>query len=185
MEYQKALDDFLDIQHPQINIGYYIAMRGDQLLNNEVLEEILRERANRAIANNEPSDAWIEHKDHVNFALIGSFLDIEKVSTTRYYSQNKIEIEELDDPKTYFSYLYSSSLKFITWIRLRLGYFEDINEPIDGRPRGEYISDGFCGTTMGFDAMSSYENNKLILDHYILGSELGANLGRIAIVGQK
>jgi hypothetical protein len=175
MEDNINLDNYLERYDPQINIGYYIAMRGENLIRNQVLEEILRERANHRIANNEPLDAWIAHEEYeqeFGRILIDAYVDIDQVLGTKYYSQNKAEIEKLDNPKTHFSYLYSSSIKFITWIRLRLGYFEDVNKSLDDKPSGEYISDGLYGRVTTSGEFLGNETNESLLNNYIVGRAL-------------
>lgn len=89
------------------------------MLENQILEELLRERANYYLSKNKIKDFWIlinpNFLRHLN----------EKIAHTNFFSQQKSElIGKICGP--YYSCLISVDKDFIKWVQLRLGYFEII-----------------------------------------------------------
>ena len=118
---------------------YYIVMSQKEMLQNQVLEEIVRERANYYISKKKPLDFWI--------TISPNFLEgkeYEKIKETNFYNQQKKDISYKIEKKeeNFYGALISLDAEFINWIKLRLGYFENIDEEIK---KGTYISDGIHG----------------------------------------
>ena len=97
---------------------YYIVMSQKDMLQNQVLEEILRERANYYLAKKRDLDFWV--LINPNFLNTNDFH--EKVIKTQFFDQHKDEITDTLNSK-FFSSLISFDKDFIKWIMLRLGYF--------------------------------------------------------------
>jgi hypothetical protein len=125
------------------------------MLQNQVLEEIVRERANYYLSKNRKFDFWI--------LLAPEFMNKkimkEKISFTNFYKQHENEILDSSNSKFYSS-LITSDKDFIKWIKLRLGYFEDINEIGKNKKTDSisYISDGLYGEIILNDRDSEKES---------------------------
>ena len=64
---------------------------------------------------------------------------MEKLKLTNYF--NKFKNGKVD-----FSVLVSTDIEFIKWIKLRVGFFEDLNEPLERKDltsNGVYFSLNF------------------------------------------
>jgi hypothetical protein len=100
-------------------------MSQEEMLKNEALEEILRERIGYYLSKGKTIDFWILDNP--------SFLDLKNLNQKRY------------------SVLISLDNTFISWVRLRLGYFDSLEmskvPSLDSLNRKEenYISNGFFG----------------------------------------
>ena len=132
---------------------YYIVMSQKDMLQNQVLEEILRERANYYLAKKRDLDFWV--LINPNFLNTNDFH--EKVIKTQFFNQHKDEITDTLNSK-FFSSLISFDKDFIKWIMLRLGYFENIyeNELLnENNSRKSFVSDGIYGE------LTLLENNNL------------------------
>ena len=142
------------------NEYYYLIMSQEDFIKNQVLEEVLRERANYYFSKNKPLDFWIS----VSPSFIKNLKLEEKIKKTNFYIQKKEEKPE------YTIALLSLDKEFINWIQLRLGYFENINSQLNSK----YISDGIYGS---FDLnllkkinsnLSPLESNKNVLNPNII-----------------
>ena len=115
---------------------YYLIMSQIDMLENQVLEEILRERANYYLSKNKNIDFWL--------LISPTFLKtnnlLEKIKQTNFYKQQKTKISS-DTDKNYYSSIISLDKEFILWLQLRLGYFENVNSEISDN----FVSDGVCG----------------------------------------
>ena len=109
-------------------IYHFIIFEQKDIFKNETVEELLRERANYYINKNKLCDFWILLNPF--FIKEPSFL--EKLKLTNYC--NKFKNTNLD-----FSVLVSTDIEFIKWIKLRIGFFEDLNDPL---PRKDLTSNG-------------------------------------------
>ena len=114
------------------NEYYYLLMSQTDFIKNQVLEEVLRERANYYFSKNKALDFWIT----ICPSFIKELKLEQKIKKTNFYIQKKGEQPE------YNAALVSLDKEFINWIQLRLGYFENINSPVDSK----YISDGIYGS---------------------------------------
>jgi hypothetical protein len=118
---------------------YYILMSQKQMLENEVLEEILRERASYYFSKKRNLDFWVViSPDFVKSSEIKT-----KIKNTNFYAQQKNSIT-YNKNYDFYSALISSDIEFIKWIKLRLGYFENIFD--EKEIKTSYISDGIYGT---------------------------------------
>jgi hypothetical protein len=101
---------------------YYLAMTQQDFLKNQVIEEVIRERTNY----------YINRKDCLNFWVVMSpdFLNHieikEKIFRTNFFFQKKNEIENQN--KLYTACIITTDYDYLLWLKLRLGYFENINE---------------------------------------------------------
>jgi hypothetical protein len=130
---------------------YYIVMSQKQMLENEVLEEILRERASYYFSKKRNLDFWVViSPDFIKSSEIKT-----KIKNSNFYAQQKNSItykgieginKELKN-YDFYSALISSDIEFIKWIKLRLGYFENISDEKRTKEiKTSYISDGIYGT---------------------------------------
>jgi hypothetical protein len=140
---------------------YFFLMNQKQMLEDEVLEEILRERTSYYVSKNRQIDFWLL----ISPNFISVFNLDEKIRATNFYKQQKEnigfsftnsyakeyakEVEEITKEKTnnfykdFYSAIVSSDKEFIKWLKLRLGYFENIDEP--NILSEDYVSDGVSG----------------------------------------
>jgi hypothetical protein len=153
-------------------------MTQQDFLKNQVIEEIIRERTN----------FYINRKDCLNFWILMSplFLEstklIEKIKKTNFYFQKKDDFE--NGKNRYSSVIISNSYEYICWLKLRLGYFENLDE--DLIINKGFRSDGLIGSIESNELDSSISlfdtvlnnihpnilvnNYKKALDSYILNS---------------
>ena len=115
---------------------YYLIMSQIDMLENQVLEEILRERANYYFSKNKNIDFWLLISP--NFLKLNNLS--ENIKQTNFYKQQKSKISS-ENQKDYYSCIVSLDKEFILWLQLRLGYFETINSEINEK----FISDGVYG----------------------------------------
>ena len=115
---------------------YYLIMSQIDMLENQVLEEILRERANYYFSKNRNIDFWLLISP--NFLKLNNLS--ENIKQTNFYKQQKSKINS-ENETDYYSCIVSLDKEFILWLQLRLGYFETIDSKIDER----FISDGVYG----------------------------------------
>ena len=99
---------------------YYLIMSQKDMIQNQVLEELLRERTNYYLAKNKKSDFWIS----MSPMFIKELKLDAKIVRANFYKQNREQITSSTDYEFYSS-LVSVDKDFINWIHLRLGYFED------------------------------------------------------------
>ena len=121
---------------------YYILMSQKDFLENQVIEEILRERANFYFNQKKTKDFWI--------LIQPTFLNNpelkEKVFKTNFYTQQKKNLENELNNNSFFVSLVSSNKEFIQWISLRLGYFENItNSKTNNENLKIFTSNGVTG----------------------------------------
>jgi len=115
---------------------YYLIMSQIDMLENQVLEEILRERSNYYFSKNKNIDFWLLISP--NFLKLNDLS--ENIKQTNFYKQQKSKISS-ENQKDYYSCIVSLDKEFILWLQLRLGYFETINSEINEK----FISDGVYG----------------------------------------
>jgi hypothetical protein len=106
------------------------------MLENQVLEEILRERASYYYSKKKSIDFWI--------SVSPSFLEEQKLKSriqeTNFYKKNKHLISS-NFNKDFYSAIVSVDKEFITWLQLRLGYYENIDQINENK----FVSDGISG----------------------------------------
>jgi hypothetical protein len=121
---------------------HYLLMSQEDLLQNEVIEEILRERTNSYIVQNKKNDFWI--------LISPNFVknpDIYlKIKETNFYKQKKISLIDSNQKNEFYASIISSNKEFIIWLNLRLGYFEDLQTFSDKKQLNpNYTSNGIYG----------------------------------------
>jgi len=113
---------------------YYLIFFKEDLLKNKLIEDVLREQAEFYIYRKKSLDFWI-----LNSPL---FLNKEeylnRIKNSNYYKDNKKKY----NTNTY-SIIISSNKELITWLKLRIGYFENLSEVSDDKIK--LSSDGLYG----------------------------------------
>ena len=121
------------------NSYHYIVMSQKELFSNQVIEEILRERTNYYLSKNKNKDFWL--------LITPKFLtnpDIKnKIQNTNFYRQQITYIKPFSDANEFYVALITTNIEFIKWIKLRLGYFEDLDKNTELRE--DLKSDGVYG----------------------------------------
>jgi hypothetical protein len=134
----------------------FLILSQKSMLKNQVLEEMLRERSNYYFSKSRPLDFWI--------LISPAFLSVfyQKIQQSSFFLQNKQEILS-NEKLPFYSLIISSNSDFIQWIKLRLGYFIDIN---DSFSEGEkiYTTDGIFGS-IDLKLFNSF--NFLSLNHFL------------------
>lgn len=119
---------------------YYIIMSQIDMLQNQVLEEILREKANYYFSKDKSLDFWV--------AISPKFLNEsnlkEDIKLSNFYKQHSLEILSKNKDE-FYSALISLDKDFINWIKLRLGYFENEKSLKLQNNSSTFISDGIYG----------------------------------------
>ena len=141
---------------------YYLVMTQQDFLKNQVIEEILRERINYYVSKKQPLDFWV--------VLSPSFLFssslAEKISCSNFYTQKK-EFLEFQNSR-YFAVLISTNLDYLGWLKLRLGYFENIMENSTVNP--SFRSDGIYGifedNSSPFESIPNKIHPSILLQKY-------------------
>ena len=133
-------------------------MSQKDFLQNQVIEEILREKSSYYMVQNKTPDYWI--------LISPKFLSEnnlkEKIKNTRFYKNQKSKIIFKSNDSSeieFYASLVSSDKEFMNWIKLRLGYFEEIDELQNEKKSNSYVSDGICGT---YSSTIKIENSFLL-----------------------
>lgn len=139
---------------------HYIIMAQKDVIKNQVLEEILRERGSYYNTKEQEQDFWIL----IDPSLLFEGKNYNKIMKTRFYSQQKSKIQynskTTNFSKDFMGAIVSSNMKFIEWLRLRLGYFED-STSIANNSKASYVSDGVFGSINSKYFFSNLEKEKL------------------------
>ena len=120
---------------------YYLLMSQQDLLQNEVIEEIVRERVSSYALQNKRNDFWI--------LISPEFVKLpnieQKIKQTNFYKQKKINLIA-ENNSEFYGAIISINKEFITWLSLRLGYFENIETFTELKtPNVNYVSNGIFG----------------------------------------
>ncbi|MEY2701638.1 MAG: conserved hypothetical plastid protein [Bacteroidota bacterium] len=117
---------------------HYLLMSQQDLLQNEVIEEIMRERANSYLLQNKKNDFWIVLSP--KFIKDNNFSS--KIKQTNFYKQRILS----KNSKEFYAAIVSLNKEFITWMNLRLGYFENIDTfTSNSQENKNYVSNGVTG----------------------------------------
>ena len=120
---------------------YYLLMSQQDLLQNEVIEEVIRERTNSYLLQNKKTDFWILISP--KFAALPGIN--QKIKQTNFYKQKKTNLISSNNSE-FYSAIVSVNKEFIVWLSLRLGYFENIETFTELKPaNANYISNGIFG----------------------------------------
>jgi hypothetical protein len=128
---------------------HFLLLSQSDLLQNEVIEEIFRERTNSYLAQNKPNDFWIL----ISPQFLDDFYFKEKLKKTNFYKQKQNDILDIENNSEieFYAVVLSLNKEFITWLTLRLGYFENLetfeNDQIINK---NYISNGITGFFSNF-----------------------------------
>ena len=112
-----------------------------EILKNNVIEEVLRERANYYFSKNRANDFWlIESPEFVSQKFL-----IKEIQQTIFFEKNQAS--------DYFA-IISSDKVFINWLALRIGYFESFNTKKQFKNK-EYTVNGIRGNLKYANALIS------------------------------
>ncbi len=126
---------------------YYLVLNKFQLVKNNAIEEILRERAHYYLSENKMRDFWLI--ENPEFLYTKDFM--EKIKSTQFYNSSK-KLSQLNQ----FYAIVSSDKSFINWLALRIGYFENLSQKQGQIKAKNYASTGLSGQ------LESIERNALI-----------------------
>ena len=144
-----------------MNINYhYLIMSQKDLLQNQVIEEILREKSSYYLAQGKIPDYWILISP--NFINEPS-IDL-KLRKTKFFQNQEQKIVVKSNQKSnleFYAALVSLDEEFMNWVKLRLGYFEDLVESKQISSFDSYVSDGVFGK---FVAEKTFLKGKSILN---------------------
>ena len=118
---------------------HYLLMSQQDLFESQVLEELLRERTNAYHVQNKKVDFWIL----INPTFTNNSEFLQKLRLTNFFNQKKNNLVAYNETKLFSGIILSSNEEFITWLSLRLGYFENIHSIKDSQ--SNYISNGIVG----------------------------------------
>lgn len=110
---------------------YYLLMSKLEILKNNVIEEVLRERANYYFSKNRANDFWLIESPQ--FARQKFFT--KEIQKTIFFEKT----QDFD----YFA-IVSSDKVFINWLALRIGYFEALSHEKNMND-GAYTINGIRG----------------------------------------
>ena len=134
---------------------YYLLFSQKDFLQNQVIEELIRERSNYYIAENKSTDYWILNSPE--FINNSELKEIIKLSSFYKAKQNEI----VKNNEEYFSSILTFNKEFFVWMQLRLGDFEDINLINDNKLK-DFRVDGIKGEfildTFNFNILKSKPN---------------------------
>jgi hypothetical protein len=102
----------------KVNNYFFLIMSQKDLVQNQVLEEILRERTNYYVSKNKTTDFWTL----MSPTFIKELGIDKKIIATNFYLQHEEEITSGTNHAFYAS-LISLDKEFINWIQLRLREF--------------------------------------------------------------
>ena len=130
-----------------MNKNYHcIVFEQNDFLKNQVIEELLRERSSYYVNKNLSNDFWIL----LNPDFLKNNNILEKFSKSNYFKKFNLE-------KIFYVVIISPNIEFINWMKLRLGYCEDLNNLINGN----FKSDGvYC-------LINDNKNAKLLSNNYL------------------
>jgi hypothetical protein len=140
---------------------YYLIFDQKDFFENQTIEELLREKATYYNSKNYIIDFWILVQP--NF-LKNNLLQ-NNIKGTNYIKNNKYS-------DGYYVVLKSTNLEFIKWMKLRLGYFEELfSKNFDDK----LISNGVYTdsvTLKNYKVFSNLRSNRYSLSPKILAEQL-------------
>lgn len=125
---------------------HYLIMAQKDLLENECLEEILREKTTYYYIRKKHRDFWLS----ISPTFLSHPIFFQSLKSTNFYKQKKplFSPSLIETQKPFFASLISLDKEFINWIQLRLGYFENIDQIQfdENSQRQSFVSNGIKGT---------------------------------------
>ena len=127
---------------------HYAVMAQQELLKNQVIEEILREKVSYYSIRKKLPDFWV--------LVSPNFLSSPEIRNKIYFTNFYKEKEHListtfkntfrnESSFEFYAALVSLDINFLEWIKLRLGHFENLNKTSDPVERS-FNSDGIFGS---------------------------------------
>lgn len=102
-------------------IYYSLILLQRDLLENQVFEEILRERSTYFFQQKKPRNFWLVLSPKI---LSRKSSWVKKFQETQFFQKNNLEND-------FFLSIVSSDKDFINWLGLRLGYFETVEKNLE------------------------------------------------------
>jgi hypothetical protein len=145
---------------------HYLVMAQKDLLENQCVEEVLREKSNYYSIRQKHRDFWICISP--KFVYNSTILPLLK--QTKFYEQKKSILSssllENSSETNFFASIISQDKDFLNWIALRLGYFENIDTPafLEDVKTKNFVSDGIRGSLVlpgkekGISPLKNYPN---------------------------
>ena len=111
---------------------YYLLMSKLEIFKNNVIEEVLRERANYYFSKNRANDFWlIESPEFIQSQSI-----LKKIEKLNFFEKNQ---------NSEYFVIISSDKVFINWLALRIGYFEALTTSEKNSKSIPYTINGIKG----------------------------------------
>lgn len=124
---------------------HYIVMSQKDFLQNQVIEEILREKAAYFNSRKKNPDFWIL----IDPGFLRETNLLNQIHKTKFYFQHleniKCSFLGKENPSEFYASLISTDEEFMRWVKLRLGYFENLDEITKNNHNATYVSDGAYG----------------------------------------
>ena len=122
---------------------YYSIFSQKELLENQCIEEILREKNTYYLNQKIQRDFWLL----ISPKFIYNLDTHKKIKNSQFYRQKfKLIYPQHLNEFGFYSAIVSSNKEFINWINLRMGYCENIDNNYEERNNKMYLSDGVTGT---------------------------------------
>ena len=126
---------------------HYIIMSQKDVLLDQVLEEVLREKTGYYLGRDKAPDFWVL----VSPSFIKEQNLNDKIRTTKFFQDQKEKIVvtwKTGGFQEFYVTLISSDEDYMSWIKLRLGYFEEMEASRNHLNSLSYVSDGVCGVLL-------------------------------------
>lgn len=108
---------------------HYLLMTQFDFLENETLEELLREKTSYYLTKEKNKDFWVIINPKFVYADNSKINNL--IKETKFYQNYLLELnaENLEHfgENNFYAVLVSTDSKFIRWMELRLGFFEEEN----------------------------------------------------------
>ena len=145
------------------NIYHCLIFEQNDFFKNQTIEELLRERANYYIEKNRKNDFWILiEPDFLKNDSLNNLL-----SETNYLlnKKNKYKTDSNVNTLIPLCVLISTDFEFIKWIKLRIGYFETLDNLLSDL---KLKSDGIYITLENKNTKTILKDNPISLSPNIL-----------------
>ena len=148
---------------------YYIIMSQNDLLKNEAIEEIIREKANYYNSKKKFLDFWLVLSP--KFIFNENFY--KQLKNTNFFKSRIVtnSTKIVNNEKNSYVAIVSTDKKFLTWLSLRIGYFETVNftdKIINKLPDSKFVSNGIFGEIELKNDISPFLNNSENINKNIL-----------------